>query len=148
MDLLPVAQRVIECCRSLAQCSEEPGVTTRRFLTPPMHEVHARLRTSMERAGMSARIDAAGNLRGLYAGDSGSPLLIGSHLDTVPHAGAFDGVLGVVMAIALVECLEQRRMKFPIEVVGFSDEEGARFGVPFIGSRALAGSLDAETLET
>src|ERR1700683_567086 len=98
---LPVAHRVIECCRSLASCSEEPGVTTRRFLTPPMHEVHARLSSSMHDAGMSVSTDAAGNLRGMYAGASPPPpLYIGSHLDTVPHAGAFDGVLGVVLAIA------------------------------------------------
>jgi allantoate deiminase len=61
--------------------------------------------------------------------------MIGSHLDTVPHAGAFDGILGVVMGIALVEA----RPKCAIEVVGFSDEEGVRFGIPFIGSRAVAG---------
>jgi allantoate deiminase len=106
----------------------------------------------MEQAGMSVSLDAAGNLRGRYPGIApetapAPPLFIGSHLDTVPHAGAFDGVLGVVLGIALVECLEQRRLKFPIEVLGFSDEEGARFGTAFIGSRALAGSLDPATLE-
>ncbi len=145
---LPVARRVIECCRTLALCSEEPGVTTRRFLSPPMREVHARLRTWMEQVGMDVSIDAAGNLRGRYAGATPGPaLFIGSHLDTVPDAGAFDGVLGVVFAIALVECLERRRLKFPIEVVGFSEEEGVRFGTPFIGSRALAGSFDPALLE-
>jgi allantoate deiminase len=113
-----------------------------------MHEVHSQLRVRMEQAGMSVTIDAAGNLRGLYAGASATPLLIGSHLDTVPHAGAFDGVLGVVLGLALVECLDKRQLKFPIEVVGFSEEEGVRFSVPFIGSRALVGSLDPETLET
>jgi allantoate deiminase len=102
----------------------------------------------MEKLGMIVTTDAAGNLRGIYPGISDPPLLIGSHLDTVPHAGAFDGVLGVVLAIALVECLEGRHLKFPIEVIGFSEEEGVRFDLPFIGSRALAGSLDPETLET
>jgi allantoate deiminase len=145
---LPVARRVIECCRSLALCSEEPAVITRRFLTPPMHEVHARLGAWMRDAGMSVAIDAAGNLRSRYPGSSAAPpLFIGSHLDTVPHAGAFDGVLGVALAIALVECLESRKLRFPIEVVGFSEEEGVRFGLPFIGSRALAGSLDPAALE-
>jgi allantoate deiminase len=67
---------------------------------------------------------------------------VGSHLDTVSDAGAFDGVLGVVLAIALVESLQHRPLPFSIEVVGFSDEEGLRFGVPFIGSRALAGTVD------
>jgi allantoate deiminase len=61
--------------------------------------------------------------------------MIGSHLDTVPHAGAFDGILGVMMGIALVE----QAPPVSIEVVGFSEEEGVRFQVPFIGSRALVG---------
>lgn len=98
---------------------------------------------------MSVLVDAVGNLRGLYPGvDSGAPrLLVGSHLDTVPGAGAFDGVLGVVMAIALVEALGGRRLRHAIEVVGFSDEEGVRFGVPFLGSRALAGNFEPALLE-
>ena len=58
----------------------------------------------------------------------------------MPHAGAFDGILGVVLGIALVEALGGRRLRFGIEVVGFSEEEGVRFGVPFIGSRALMGT--------
>jgi len=93
-------------------------------------------------------IDAAGNLRGLYAAaQSAAPkLLLGSHLDTVPNAGAFDGVLGVVIAVALLESLEGRRLPFGIEAVGFSEEEGVRFGTPFIGSRALVGRLDEELL--
>ena len=73
-------------------------------------------------------------------------LFIGSHLDTVPHAGAFDGILGVVIGIMLVDTLEGRRLPFSIEVVGFSEEEGVRFGVPFIGSRALAGTIDDDLL--
>ena len=68
------------------------------------------------------------------------------HVDTVPDAGAYDGVLGVVLAIALVSALGGRRLKFAIEVVAFSEEEGVRFGVPFIGSRALVGRLDDELL--
>ncbi len=96
-----------------------------------------------------ARIDAAGNLRGLYAGaDAKAPrLMLGSHLDTVPNAGAYDGVLGVVLAVALLEALEGRRLPFGIEIVGFSEEEGVRFGTPFIGSRALTGRLDENLLQ-
>jgi allantoate deiminase len=74
-------------------------------------------------------------------------MLIGSHLDTVPRAGAFDGILGVVLGVALVERLDRRRLPFAIEVIGFSEEEGVRFGVPFIGSRALIGDIDDPLLE-
>jgi allantoate deiminase len=98
----------------------------------------------METASMTVDVDHAGNLRGCYpAAHPRAPrLFIGSHLDTVPRAGAFDGILGVVLGVALVELLGGRRMTFGIEVVGFSEEEGVRFGIPFIGSRALVGDVD------
>ena len=103
----------------------------------------------MEPMGVQSQIDAAGNFRAVYpAAKSAAPrILIGSHLDTVPHAGAYDGVLGVVIAIALLEGLQGRRLPFGIEVIGFSEEEGVRFGTPFIGSRALVGRLDRGLLD-
>ena len=102
----------------------------------------------LNRLGAEVTVDAAGNLRGLYAAErpSSTRLLVGSHLDTVPNAGAYDGVLGVVLAAALIEALEGQRLPFGIEVIGFSEEEGVRFGTPFIGSRALVGRLDEELL--
>jgi allantoate deiminase len=114
-----------------------------------MREVHRMLREWMEQAGMQVELDAAGNLRGRYTAcqPSAPVLLIGSHVDTVPGAGAFDGVLGVVIAIALVETLDGRRLRFGIDIVAFSEEEGVRFGVPFLGSRALVGSLDTALLD-
>ena len=103
----------------------------------------------MARLGAEVKVDDAGNLRGIYPGaESNAPrVIMGSHLDTVPNAGAYDGVLGVVLAIALLEALEGRHLPFGIEVVGFSEEEGVRFGVPFIGSRAMTGRLDEELLQ-
>jgi len=118
-----------------------------------MREVHTVLAAWMARVGMAVRVDAVGNLRGVYPPElsvkpaSAPRLFIGSHLDTVPNAGAFDGVLGVVLAIALVEMLGDKRFPFAIEVIGFSDEEGVRFGAPFLGSRGLAGSFDAALLD-
>src|SRR5437879_12815104 len=102
----------------------------------------------MKSLGMGVSVDVVWNLRGFYAATSpGVPrILIGSHLDTVPNAGAFDGILGVVLAVALVESLDGMKLPFGIEVVGFSEEEGVRFGVPFIGSRALVGRVDEELL--
>jgi len=114
-----------------------------------MRECHQEIGRWMGPLGAHVRIDAAGNFRGVYpAAESNAPrLLIGSHLDTVPNAGAYDGVLGIVLAVALLEELRGRRLPFAIEVVGFSEEEGVRFGAPFIGSRALAGRLDQELLD-
>src|ERR1700730_15741267 len=136
---------IITRCKAIAELSEQPGCTTRTFLSQPMREVHRLLRVWMESLGMSVSVDSAGNLRGHYQGlhQDAPPLLIGSHLDTVPCAGAFDGVLGVVLGPAVVESLNGRRLPFAIEVAGFSEEEGVRFGVPFIGSRALIGTMDA-----
>ncbi len=138
------AERVIARCRELAGCTEVPGETTRMFLCNAMRQCHERVSTWMKAAGMDVSVDPAGNLRGLYAGVSGDAprLLIASHLDTVPNAGAFDGILGVLMGIALVEELAGKRLPFAIEVIGFSEEEGTRFGAPFLGSRALLGTLD------
>jgi len=142
------AREVIRRCRLLAACSDEPGFTTRTFLSDSMRKVHGMMGVWMTAAGMDVRVDPAGNLRGVYAGAARDArrLLVGSHLDTVPHAGAFDGVLGVVIGLSLVEALHGRRLPYSIEVIGFSDEEGVRFGVPFIGSRALVGELDASLL--
>jgi allantoate deiminase len=114
-----------------------------------MHDCHREITSWMAPLGTEVKIDDAGNLRAYYAGaDATAPrLLLGSHLDTVPNAGAFDGVLGVVLAIALLEALQRNRLPFGIEVVGFSEEEGVRFGTPFIGSRALVGRFDKELLE-
>ena len=142
------AQRVLDRCRQLADCSEVPGEITRTFLSWPMHDVHALLRGWMESAGMSVSIDAIGNLRGLWPGIAAdSPrLIIASHLDTVPNAGAFDGPLGVVLGLALVEELRNARLPFAVEVIGFSEEEGVRFNTPFLGSLALTGKLDKAML--
>jgi allantoate deiminase len=142
------AARIIDRCREIAACTEVPGETTRRFLTPPMRKVHTLVQSWMETAGMTVQIDAVGNLRGLWPGATPqSPrLLIGSHLDTVPNAGAFDGILGVVLGVAVVEALQGQHLPFAIEVIGFSEEEGVRFSKPFLGSLALVGKLDAETL--
>jgi allantoate deiminase len=113
-----------------------------------MHDCHRELTRWLGAAGAEVTLDAAGNLRAFYAAEKlhAPRLLLGSHLDTVPKAGAYDGALGVVLAIALLEGLEGRRLPFGIELVGFSEEEGVRFAAPFIGSRALVGRLDEQFL--
>lgn len=143
-----LAQQAIDRCKMLASFSEDPDSTRRTFLSSPMRDCHREIAAWLEPLGAEVRIDAAGNLRALYPGaESNAPrLLVGSHLDTVPNAGAYDGVLGVVLAVALLEGLSGRRLPFGIEVLGLSEEEGVRFGTPFIGSRALVGRLDEELL--
>ncbi len=142
------AQEVIARCLKLASFTETPGSVRRTFLSPPMRDCHQEIIKWMEPLGAQVSADAAGNLRALYPGAKadGPRLLIGSHLDTVPNAGAYDGVLGVVLAVALLDALQGRHLPFAIEVIAFSEEEGVRFRTPFIGSRALVGRLDDQLL--
>jgi allantoate deiminase len=132
-------------CKALSRFTEQEGQILRTFLSPPMEDCHRMLGRLMEAAGMQVSVDRVGNLHGYYAAADESPstprLILASHLDTVPNAGKYDGILGVVLGLSLVEVLQGRRLSFGIEVIGFSDEEGVRYGVPFIGSRALAGTL-------
>jgi allantoate deiminase len=143
------AQRAIAECRRIAGMSEEVGGTTRRFLTPPVREVHALLHGRMETIGMNVSVDAAGNLRGRWHPPAGRSkrLIIGSHIDTVPNAGAFDGILGVTLALECAEIAQELKLPLTIEIIAFSEEEGVRFGVPFIGSRAAAGRFDPALLK-
>lgn len=139
------ALRAIAECEQIATMSEEPGRITRRFLAPPTHDVHAHLRRRMESLGMAVHIDAAGNLRG-RSQMPGKRLILGSHIDTVPDAGAYDGVLGVTLALECVDLALEMGLGLALEVIAFSEEEGVRFGVPFLGSRAIAGRFDPALL--
>jgi len=92
--------------------------------------------------GAQVRRDAAANLFARFPGD-GETILVGSHLDSVPQGGRFDGALGVLCAVEAVESLVDAKLKLrrPIEVVAWADEEGARFGVGLFGSTAAFGRL-------
>jgi allantoate deiminase len=143
----------LEICRrvdELAGISEEPGRLTRTFLSPQQTQASERVADWMRQAGMSTRIDAIGNVVGRYEGDRpGLPaLFLGSHLDTVRDAGKYDGPLGVVTAIACVDALNRQniRLAFAIEIIGFCDEEGVRFGATMLGSHAVAGTFDPDWL--
>jgi allantoate deiminase len=145
------AADVMRRCRELAAVSEEAGRLTRPFATPAMARANALVGAWMADAGLEVRLDAMGNLVGRRPGsDPGAgTLLLGSHLDTVADAGAFDGALGVLVALACVERLaaEGTVLPYALEVYGFCDEEGLRFGAAYLGSRAVAGDFGAELLE-
>ena len=117
-----------------------------------MKDVHAIVGGWLSEAGCAVRIDAVGNLRAVRGTDQEvrPTFVIGSHLDTVPNAGAFDGILGVMLGVTLLEDLAGRALPYAIELIGFSEEEGVRYGVPrHPGSRAVwyMGSLDADLIE-
>jgi allantoate deiminase len=137
------AATVLERCARLGEISEAHGLLVRRYATPAMREANALVGGWMRDAGLDVRIDAAGNLIGRREGGERT-LVLGSHLDTVRDAGTYDGPLGVLAGLAVVERLGSARLPFAVEVVGFADEEGTRFGTTFLGSRAWAGTWDPE----
>ena len=137
----------MERCDALGSISEEPDQLTRPFASDAMRRAHDAV------TGVDARRRDGGGTgqrrqpSGRYEGTQGAheTLLIGSHLDSVRDAGKYDGPLGVLVGIAAVQDLHDRRARLPfaIEVVGFADEEGLRYGTTYLGSRALAGTFDA-----
>jgi allantoate deiminase len=140
------ARTVLERCDLLARCSEEAGRLTRRFGTPALAEARELVEGWMRVAGLETRRDPIGNVVGRLPGEGERTLVLGSHLDTVVDAGRYDGALGVLLALACVERLRDRRLPFAVEVVGFADEEGVRYGTAFLGSAAVAGCFENDWL--
>ena len=147
----PAGSRVMTRLDELARFSAEPDALTRLFLSAEHGRAAEQVLAWMTEAGMSASLDAAGNVAGRYEGRTPDlpALLLGSHIDTVRNAGKYDGNLGVVAAIEAVMALHRggTRLPFAIEVIAFGDEEGVRFPVTLTGSRAVAGTFDPAALD-
>ena len=141
---MQAAERVMTRADRLAALSETPDGLTRVYLSPQHLQANRLVGRWMAEAGMQVWQDAVGNICGRYEGEQpGVPaLLLGSHLDTVRNAGRYDGMLGVLTAIEVVQALQLqgRRLPLALEIVGFGDEEGTRFGITLLGSRGLTGS--------
>lgn len=129
----------------------EKGAITRFSFTKEDRAAKDLVSMYMKEAGMSVREDEIGNLIGLYEGNvPGAPvIIIGSHVDTVKNGGKFDGALGVLAGIEVVQTLFERgeKLDHPIEVIAFTDEEGSRFNFGMIGSKAMTGKLSQEDLQ-
>jgi allantoate deiminase len=145
-----LGDEIVARIHQLGAISETPGHLARIFLTPEHHKAADLILSWMREAGMSAHLDAIGNVCGRYEGDKpGLPcLMLGSHYDTVRDAGKWDGPLGLITAIACAADLNKRgkRLPFALEVIGFADEEGVRFASTLLGSRAIAGTFDQSVL--
>jgi N-carbamoyl-L-amino-acid hydrolase len=143
----PDTDRLLQRLASLAEFGATPAGGVHRVAFSE-EDVRARgyVKRLMREAGLSVRTDAAGNIIGRRDGrEPGLPaLLCGSHLDTVPHGGRYDGALGVLCAIECAQVLEDHGIstRHPLEVIVFTDEEGG-----LVGSRAMAGSLSADALD-
>jgi len=153
-----LARIVMQRIDALAEISDDPNCLTRTLCSPAMRRANALVGSWMQEAGMLVRTDAIGNVIGRYPA---APLkskiknhrskifLLGSHLDTVRNAGKFDGPLGVLVAIACVEHLNDSKIRLPfaIEVIGFADEEGVRYQTTYLGSKVLAGTFNPKDLK-
>ncbi|MCM3745825.1 M20 family metallo-hydrolase [Paenibacillus pasadenensis] len=145
--------RVMKRIERLAEIGKisDTGVN-RQAMTPLDRQAVELAGEWMKEAGMSVRLDEAGNLIGRLnsaAAPDAPVLMLGSHLDTQPYAGRFDGIIGVLGAIEAVQAFTDRgfRPLQPIEVVAFTDEEGCRFNKGLFGSRAMTGRLEQGELD-
>lgn len=145
------AARVLARCDALAAISSTPGQLTRVYLSPEHLRANQLVGDWMRALGMTVWQDSVGNICGRYEGQTpGAPaLLLGSHLDTVRNAGRYDGMLGVLTALEVVAQLhaQGRRLPVAIEVIGFADEEGTRFGITLLGSKGITGQWPADWLQ-
>ena len=144
-------RRIVELADRLAQWSEISDGLTCTYLSPAHRAVAADIRDWMRQAGLTTATDAVGNVIGRYAADdpSARTLIVASHYDTVRNAGKYDGRLGVLAALVLVEHLQRlgRKLPFHLDVIAFSEEEGVRFSASFLGSSAVAGRFDPALLD-
>ncbi len=139
--------RLNENINRLAKIGKQPnGSICRLAFTPEDLQARYLVQQWMVEAGMKVRTDAAGNLIGTYAGniEGASALATGSHIDTVPSGGCFDGVLGVLAGIEVMRtlCENNLRLNHSIEVIVFSDEEST-----MIGCQAIAGTVLQQSAE-
>ncbi len=127
----------------------ENGGVTRLAFSEADRGARAYLEKVMQDAGLEVRIDAAGNLFGRRAGrEDLPPVVIGSHLDTVPEGGHFDGIVGVVAGLEVVRALDEEQVatRRPVEIVNFSAEESSRFGIATLGTKIITGKIGREQL--
>lgn len=123
----------------------------RPYLGPAHHATIRQVIDWAGEAGMTARIDGIGNVVARYEADTpdAPAILLGSHIDSVRNAGAYDGPLGVLLGIELVNRFHNRGERFPfaLEVIAFGDEEGSRFPGSMMCSSAVTGTLETHSLE-
>lgn len=133
---------------SLIGRNEVTGGINRFSFTPEEQQAIELIKLYMEEAGMNITVDAVGNIIGTY-GEGSETIMLGSHIDTVPEGGKYDGALGVLAAIEIIQTIHEQKLSLSkkIEVVAFKDEEGTRFGFGLIGSRAMGGLLTDQHLQ-
>ncbi|NRR02415.1 Zn-dependent hydrolase [Brevibacillus sp. RS1.1] len=130
---------------------QEAGGITRLSFTPEERAAKDLVTGFMKEAGLTVREDEVGNLIGRKEGKNPAApvVLVGSHIDSVPNGGDYDGPLGVLAGVEVLQTMQEQGIEteHPIEVIAFTDEEGTRFGYGMIGSRGIAGLIKRDELE-
>jgi allantoate deiminase len=144
--LVPDDSALISSFDAAARFGSDGAGVTRFAWSPEIASVSRWLVDELEAIGVPAEIDAAGNVVGRWAAGTGKAVAVGSHLDTVPRGGRFDGALGVISGLEAIRRLRSSGFvpSRPIWLVSFTDEEGARFGTSMLGSRAFVGEALGE----
>jgi allantoate deiminase len=129
-----------------ARIGADGGGVSRFAWTPELAQANEWLVGRLQELGLETEIDAAGNVLGRWEEGEGTAVLVGSHLDTVPRGGRYDGALGVLAALEVVRTLKHEgiSLRRPLWIVSFNDEEGSRYQTGMLGSRAFIGDLDPE----
>jgi len=146
-------ERIKKDIDTLAQFNSTPGEgMTRLSFTPEDKQAREYIMGQMREIGLKLSVDAVGNIIGRWEGQNpgAAPVMSGSHLDSVPHGGIFDGTSGVIAALETARVLSssERRLKRPFDVIVFAEEEGGgRFRAGLFGSRALTGQIELDVLE-
>jgi allantoate deiminase len=144
-------RRLMARLDEFARFSDEEGRLTRLYLSNAHRQAARQYVEWCRQIGLSAKIDASGNVWARYEGrrPDAPALMIGSHIDTVRDAGRYDGNLGALAALAVVEELTRNgeRLDVAVEIVAFGDEEGVRFPTTLTGSRAFAGLFARQALD-
>jgi N-carbamoyl-L-amino-acid hydrolase len=147
-DRLKLGRRILDLADVLAHWSESSGALSCTFFSDAHRAVARQLRDWFAGAGLASEIDPVGNVVGRIPDSRPGvrTLILGSHYDTVRNAGKYDGRLGVLCALVVLESLRSIRLPFATELIAFSEEEGVRFATPYLGSRAVVGRLDESTM--
>lgn len=149
-SLIIRTQQIVKRINTLAQISESPHCLTRTYGTEALSKANNLFCNWMQAAGLQIKRDTIGNVRGKLTASHSTPqtFFMGSHLDSVRNAGKFDGPLGLLIALDVVEQLSEAGVELPfnIEVVGFCDEEGTRFTTTYLGSSVLSNTFEPKWL--
>jgi hydantoinase/carbamoylase family amidase len=139
-------ERVVSDLRELAALTGGPDGARRVCWTPVWQTARTWLRGKLAELPCTVEIDQAGNLWASILGAKPDAVVVGSHIDCVPHGGWLDGALGIVSAVEMLRMYAHARPPATLRLVDWADEEGARFGRSLFGSSAVAGTLIADSV--